>query len=462
MKLKITHLPFAAILIFLLVTLSVAFNLHKWKKNEVLRWDVFGYHNYLPALLIYQDFRHMAFIDSIDAKYKPTGDSQPKYGLYQHPVTGYYYNQYPCGTALLQSPFFLIAHAFNLYSGQDPPDGYSAPYQHANVLATIFYACMGLFILILFLRPYCKPIPIFITLLILGFGTNLYTYTAIDSGYSHPYAFFLFSCVLLLTQRFYQQPKLINSLGLGLILGLVTITRPIDIIVVLIPLFWWRPKENQQNKFQFLWAHKQYILLALLGFVIGIFPQLAYWKYVSGNWILYSYSENDYFEFVRNRTLHGLFSFRKGWFIYTPLITLGFIGMFLLRRSKALSFYQLPFWVFFIPMIYMVFSWHNWFYGWSFGARAMIDTLPVLALPMAISVQWIFEQRVWKIVISNVGILFLITLNLFQSWQYHRGILHGTFMNAKYYGRIFGKTEINAEDEKLLNETIEHDQKYNW
>jgi hypothetical protein len=163
--------------------------------------------------------------------------------------------------------------------------------------------------------------------------------------------------------------------------------------------------------------------------------------------------------FFRLRVWEGLFSYRKGWFVYTPLALLGFIGFLIRSKEPFFRLYRIPFFVFFIPMIYVVFSWHNWFYGWSFSCRALIQTFPILAPMMALCVQWLCQQTFgWRLIGTSVLSL-LGLLNVFQSIQYARSILDGQLMNKDYYWRTFGKLRATDADRHYLDLQYEADVK---
>jgi NADH:ubiquinone oxidoreductase subunit 3 (subunit A) len=57
--------------------------------------------------------------------------------------------------------------------------------------------------------------------------------------------------------------------------------------------------------------------------------------------------------------------------------------LFFGRKDEFQKDYRRMLFIFFVPMIYFVFAWHCWFYGWSFGCRALLQTMPLLALPLA-------------------------------------------------------------------------------
>ena len=93
-----------------------------------------------------------------------------------------------------------------------------------------------------------------------------------------------------------------------------------------------------------------------------------------------------------------------------------------------------------------------WWYGGGFGSRVMIQSLAILALPLAALTDKIFRSgyllKSFFILILAAG----ISLNLFQSWQYSKAIIHWDSMNKEYYWKVFGKTKISNEDLELLDD----------
>ncbi len=453
-----SYLSIIYLVLFAFLTLNIASNLGKWERNQIFHYDVCGYHNYLPALFIYHDLAHFRYIDSIETKY--TIADQKRYALYDIPKTGKVCNQYPVGVAIFQAPFFLIAHALCQRDGKFPADGYSAPYQHTTFISTWFYVILGLFFLRKFLVAYFNDMIVLLALIICTIGTNLYIYTVQEPGLSHPYLFFLYACILYLTNRLYRKPSWMHAILLGICLGLCAITRPLDVLIFLIPLFWTTPGTSALSKLSFLLEHKYKLLALLLFALLTVLPQLVYWKEMTGEWLYYSYSEKDYFQFKQFNIIKGLFSYRKGWFLYSPLLILGFIGALLMSRSKDFKFYFWPFWLFFVPMIFLVFSWHMWTYGWSFSCRALMETIPLLAFPIAFVLSKLSSLKLKYIVPAGIITIFLLALSAFQIWQYEQNILQGDAMSKKSYWAIFGKTSINGSElDSLIKEQRVIDQK---
>src|SRR6185436_10253555 len=118
-------------------------------------------------------------------------------------------------------------------------------------------------------------------------------------------------------------------------------------------------------------------MMAVLGILIFL-PQLFYWKHQTGSWFFNSYL-NEHFYFNNPHVFYGLFSFRKGWLVYTPIMFFALAGLYTLFKTMKEFFY--PVLILFLLYIYVAFSWWCWWYGGSYGQRALIDIYPFLAVP---------------------------------------------------------------------------------
>jgi hypothetical protein len=187
------------------------------------------------------------------------------------------------------------------------------------------------------------------------------------------------------------------------------------------------------------------ILLALGVFLSVVSLQMIYWKTTTGDWIYYSY-QGEGFNFRNPNILKGLFSYRKGWFVYTPLALLGFAGMFYMLRDKQYRFYSWPFFIYYILTIYVVFSWEQWYYGGGFGSRVMVQSYALLALPMGVLLSKVFTKTA-SCFKCYLGLLIVlgIGLNMFQSYQYKKGIIHWDSMNEAMYWQRFLKAHHPPE-----------------
>lgn len=432
---------------FFIVVIVQSFYSNKWVRNEILHFDASGYYLYIPAAFIYNDVGELKFMQEIEAKYRVANDIQ-NYGLHYQKETNKKTNKYAIGVALGELPFFLIAHQVAQANGSKfLADGYSEPYQFAVAMSNIAWVIIGLLVLGSFLRKKFGNNIAALCILIIGFGTNLYCYTWVDMGMSHTLLFMLFSLVIYCTDRWYTSYKLQHAILLGLSLGWVLIARPVDFVIVLLPLLWPIGRDNKLSRFQIWSKYKFHLLLCALSCFAVSLIQLAYWKYTTGHWIHFSY-KGEGFNFSDSEVINGLFSFRKGWFVYTPIAFISLLGLVQLFRKDKTMF--IPLTLFFATMIYLVFSWGNWWYGWGFGARAMVETYAVVSIPLAVLLQWIAKQ---KIILKSFTIAvfgFFIWMNLYQTEQYIMGAIPGDNMNQKFYWRVWNKMHPNDEDWKYF------------
>jgi hypothetical protein len=179
-------------------------------------------------------------------------------------------------------------------------------------------------------------------------------------------------------------------------------------------------------------------MLGLIGLVL--FPQLLYWKMNTGDWIYYSYNDEGFF-FNDPRIWEGLFSFRKGWLVYSPIMILSLFGMLTLFNREYAPKFKLVVPLFLGLNLYIVFSWWCWWYGGSFGSRPMIDTMAIMSIPFAGFVAVMSNWKITKILTTFLIVAF-IGLSQFQTLQYRRGIIHWDSMSKDTYKMIFGKLHV--------------------
>ena len=410
-----------------------------WPQN-VLSWDIFGYYLYLPASVIYGD---LSLQEGWLAQIIDTYQNSPT--LYQlvPGVEGKQVIKYPIGWAILNLPFFLLGHIWALISNY-PADGFSKPYQWSIVIGSYTYVVLGLWILRNVLQRWIKQdLIITITILTLAIGTNLLHASVQATAMSHTYLFALYALFLWMTQRDADQQS--PSWQLGAITGLLIITRNSEIVVIplLLILFGWGIA-GQHKLWSAFTKWKQ--------FLIGLLPvvaiQMAYWWYTSGSPVLYAYDNaGEGFDWLQPHTWNFLFSFRKGWLLYTPIMIVSLIGIRFFWK-------QYPKWglalaVFTVANIYLLSTWTTWWYAASFGQRSMVQSYALLAVPLGFGIAWAWNKQ--RLVVAALLLVF-VSLNLFQTWQYGAGIIDQSRMTHRAYIDHFWRTEPldEAAQHKLL------------
>ncbi len=383
----------------------------KYKRElQVTTWDALGYYMYLPGIFIYNDVTELKWFPEIDQKYTLSGGEV--YQASKH-KNGNYVFKYLGGVAILQAPFFAVGH-FIAKQYNYPPDGFSPPYQYAVAFGAVLWCIIAFFILRRILLRYFKDSTVAVTLLLLALATNLIQYISLDSAMSHAWIFPLYVLVLYTTIKCHETQKGSWAFLTGIIIGLATISRPTELVMLFIPLFWnTHTKEAARQKWQMVKANKVHIYSAIAGGFIGVLPQLIYWKIATGSFI---YDVGSKWDFA-NPHWRVLFGPEKGWFIYTPITICFIVGFFLM---KNMPFRKSVLW-FCLLNIYIIIAWHDWRYGGSYSTRALSQSYAVFALPFAAVIERVNTTK-WKWLFYAVCI-YLVWMNFAQMYQYNEGKL---------------------------------------
>lgn len=383
-----------------------------WK--ETLRSDAMGYYGYLQAIFIRHDLGHEPHI--------------PQYT--QHTADGHTLNKYFCGTGIMMAPWFGIGHTLALTDARVTHDGSSVYEQKAIAIGAWTYLLLGLLALrALLLGSGIHDALVAWILAGLVLGTPLIQYAAIQPGWSHVYTFCLVSAFLLAVHHLALGGSLRNALAAAGLLGLVILVRPVNAVVLLaVPIV---AGPNTRALFKRLFAHPWWLAGSVLLCLLVVAVQPALWFAQTGNFVEWGYT-NEGFYWTRPEVLKVLFGFRRGLFLWTPLMLLVAICAVLLwRTDKQRSAWAMVYWV---VITYIISSWWIWYYGGGFGSRVYIDHFPVLVLPFAL----VLQQWGKRLILAARVLIFLcIGLNLAQLWQYHHNILHPVGMDRRMYQYTF-------------------------
>ena len=432
---------FLALLIYLIAQSWIGF------PEQVISWDAFGYYLYLPFGILYNDltFSDLGLINDIVGQYENTAT------LYQltNVDNGNMVIKYPVGMAILMLPFFLIAHLIAFVFGFSA-DGFSAPYEVMVFVGHTCYLLLGIWYLRKLLLVYFSSIITGLVLFSIIIGTNFLAMGTMTMGNTHIPLFALHAIGLYSTYKWHKEPTFKLSLLLGSLIGLMIITRPTEILFLLIPFLWGvRSIRGLVRKYYNLFRKEflKFMLVSCSILLVG-FIQLLYWKVVTGSWLFYSYDNaGEGFEFLNPYTWEFLFSFRKGWLVYTPLMVLAIIGLLFTFKRKYDFGYGL--FLFVVFNVWVLSSWSCWWYAGSFGQRSIVQSYPEMALALAAFLTVVRKRKIIKGVIGAL-IALMVLLNVFQTWQVDQRIIHFSRMTAEYYFAVFGRTSIPYGAERLL------------
>jgi hypothetical protein len=371
-----------------------------------------GYYQYLPVFFLqdWDNFRTLPWA-------KPYGEGRTL-------------SVFTCGTAILQAPFFLAAHIITLATGM-PATGYGTIYYFFIFLAGLFYASMGLLFLARSLTWYVPSKTAFMTTVLIFYGTNLFYYTIMGPGMSHLYSFFLISYFIYRVPFFYEKISLRTLLPVALPFALAVLVRPTNAVIFLYFLLFEAGTLKEMYIRILLLFRKWYLMVIWLLVLLLVFaPQMMYWHFVTGKWMIYSYQEEG-FTFLKNpQVLTVLFGKRGGWFVYTPIMFIAGLTLIWMLRKKLFS--SPAIFLTMLVIIYLNSSWWAPTFSACAGYRALVEFLPFMAFPLAYFYQntvsgenrllrRIFVVVFWIFVLYNIQFAFKYDSTVWwdREWSIH-------------------------------------------
>ena len=407
--------------------------------------DSIGYYQYLPAFFIHGD------ISTYQKTTRARLDNIPGGGarLTESELPGFVVGKnrvqtYTMGVAMLQLPAFVIAHLAAL-AGDYKPDGFSYPYQLAISLNGLIWGLLGLWVLRKILLHFFTDKVTALVLLLIALATNLYHFAVFQMAMSHVYLFALSAIFLYAALRWHENPSYSRAILLGFAFGLIGLIRPNEVIVlILFLLFGVTGLESLKKRLGKIFTYRLQALAAGLTCLLCILPQLMLWKAMTGQYIYYSYQQYG-FEWTSPHLWEGIFGFKNGWLAYTPVMVFSLLGIPWLCKEVE---WRWPVLIFLPLHIYIIYSWTYWNYPNGFGSRAMVETYALLALPMGYFLQYTLQNNrvrlLWTLLVPLFT--FLIALNMFQTWQYSKGMLRSEEGSLAFWKSSLFKKQLDYAD----------------
>lgn len=354
--------------------------------------DKAGYYIYLPASVLY-NFEAKQLPPQIDQK---TGNG---FYIEQDKI----YTKYTYGVALMQSPFFWIAHALAKIIGYED-NGFSLIYHKMIDIAAVTYTFSGFIFLYLFLIRYVSKKTVLYAILCMYLGTNVFYYSIFETGMSHIYSFFLFSCYLYLIPFISSSNHIRYYLFFGLVTGLIIAVRPINLIFLPVFFIFHRPTWADIKK------HFPKILIMILIAVMLIIPQMLYWKYCCNSYLRYSYGNETFSNILAPKIKEIWFSTHNSLFLYNPVMFFMLIG--LVYYYKIAPQESIFIGLYFLFISYVFASWYAWHYDCSYASRPYTEFYTLFTLSFCYTLQKINKNRVYVSILIAVCILYNLKLIL--------------------------------------------------
>ena len=396
---------------FFALALFLTFNRHSksgyFNYHSEIWADKSGYYIYLPATIIY----------GFNPESYPPGISDSLGNGFQLDYENKKVRtKYFSGVAILQLPFFLTAHILAKPLGFES-NGFSPIYHWILNVAAVFYLLLAFVFLKKILSRDFKKGTIWLVLLVLFFGTNLYYYAIDETVMSHVYSFSLFSFFLFLVRKtnYLKHSLVVDRIFFGLICGLIVLTRPSNLIFLSVFLFLdVRNSKDIIHRFKFVFRLPVLIPVLLSGLIVWI-PQLIYWNYLDGSFISYTY-KGEGFIWTDPQIFQTWFSPLNGLFLYSPFYLLIFAALMYMVFTKQQNGMYIS--ILLILISYVFSCWWDFSFGCSFGGRNFVEYLAIFSIPVAFLFQQVSKLSKWKVIGFWVIVVLLIGVNMKLIYTY--------------------------------------------
>jgi hypothetical protein len=343
--------------------------------------DEIEYFSYLPSLVIDRDLQFGDEYASFHAR-DPVGLAGFKATFLdgRDPVTGRHINFAPIGSALLWSPFYLLAHAGTLgaraLGAPVAADGHSWPYVAAACYASALYGVLGLFLVHdLLVRYGAWPAPA-ATLAVLGLwmGTPVLYYLVLAPAFSHASSLFAVALLLWLWLRARARgPR--AGLGpwfaVGLAGGLAALIREQDALFLAIPalavcLEGARAPARAAGRLAAMAAAA----------AVAFLPQLLVYRVLHGR-LGPSRLVTRKMTWTSPHFLEVLFDPAHGLFLWAPLLLLATVGLALAWRRDRVLAGALAAGL--LLQVWINGAVESWTQAGAFGSRRFLAATPIFA-----------------------------------------------------------------------------------
>jgi hypothetical protein len=303
----------------------------------------------------------------------------------REPLTGRRINFTPVGTALLWSPFYLLAHAgvglARALGAEVEADGFSRPYLAAVCYASALYALLGLLLIHdgLVRAGGFGDLDAALALAALWLATPLLYYVTLAPAFSHAGSLFVIALVIWLWLRLRARPE--SGLGgwalLGAAVGLAGLVREQDALIGIVPaadlaLRAWRRAEWRQ-------AITRGLVLGA-GAVVVFLPQLLAYRALNGAFGP-SRLVTQKMRYLSPHFLEVLAHPGHGLFVWSPLLLLAVAGLVLAWRRGDGAVPPLA--LALLLQVWINGSVDSWSQAGAFGSRRFVGITVVFAWGLA-------------------------------------------------------------------------------
>lgn len=324
---------------------------------------------------------------------------------------------HPIGPALVWSPFYLAAHAYVVVGRAlgrvaYAADGVSLPYLRAATLGTGVIAAFGMVALFRALRTrHDAPVAAVATAAIV-LGSSVPYYLAVQPAMAHALVFGLAAILVWAWVETERAPTTGHWIGLGAAFGVLVLTRWQAAVAGVLPAAL-AVRDLRQGR-----GGRGPLLAAGVALLL-LLPQSLAWRAQHGAWVTMPQG-TGYVDWSSPHLLDVLLSADHGLFAWTPVAVLGALGLVGGWRR----------WGWLAPgglAVLGVTAWVNggvsdWAGSDAYGARRFDLVLPLLAVGVAVTVEWAATMVARRPLLAPAALLaFLGAWNLGLTRLHTRG-----------------------------------------
>lgn len=363
--------------------------------------DGVGYYAYIRSLFVDGDLQ---FANEFNEALSPFA-FVPNYPIYA--PTGYTVNPWSIGPALLQVPFWVVAHvsawasnAIGLTHWEF--DGYSAPFVNMVSLSSAVAGLVTIFGMYhLLRRTYSQPVAVFSTAFVF-MASNLLYYAQINNNNVHSISTATVTVMLVAFMATIDHPSRWRWAVFGVSVGLIGIVYWITLILCIFPAgvvlsqtrSLWR--NNNRVALYRLWSG---VGIATLAAVLVLALQSGVWYIMYDS--LFTVPQGNAFALPQYPHLWQMFfGDWYGLLWWTPALFLGIFGLF----GHAQSSPQYGWWMVVAIWAYILYnaSIPNWDGSSGFGFRRLSSIAPFIAFGVAYLVYCTAHMRQFQIMMFAI------------------------------------------------------------
>jgi hypothetical protein len=306
-------------------------------------------------------------------------------------ATGLRPDFFPVGPALLSLPAYLVA----LASHPSGEPQFGRPFTLAFVLASLLYGLLALALTYRLTRavvgaPHAAALGVLAT----AFATPFFYYLLYEPSYSHTFSAFMVTAFLYYWWRTREERSPRAWLVLGVLGGLMALTRWQDGPLLAITLLDLR-------------RARQRLLLLAPGVLLAFSPQLWTDRVLFGSW-LPDRPPREPLQWWPGHYLDVLFSSNRGLFVWTPIMVAAVIGFYLLpdRKLKLAGLYAL------LAETVINGTVFDWWGGYSFGMRRFLGLTPFVAIGLGALARRLRPRIAWAAAVGLAAWNFVLIANM--------------------------------------------------